>query len=251
MRYLGGKSRLGKHIAAKILEIVPPEHRLEYLEPFLGGAGAFEHIAPHFEQTYAGDVHEDLILMWQAVARGWDPPLDVTPEQHRELRHAEPGALRAFVGFGCSFGGCWFGGYARSNNPMPKGLTGASVEIQQSYHAALRARPVLARAKTLTRVSFFDWPVVPGVVLYCDPPYAGTYGYKGVQEFDSRAFWQRANEWAAAGSYVFVSEESAPDDWAVVWAREQQAQVQAKGIRLERLFFKGPQRWAEDVAKVA
>jgi DNA adenine methylase len=225
MQYLGGKARIGKKIAAKILEIVPPEHRLEYLEPFLGGANAFEHIAPHFEKTYAGDVHEDLILMWQAVAAGWVPPEVVTEEQYQELKKASPSALRGLVGFGCSFGGVWFSSYA-------PGFNGPLTYAQLACRNALRAGETLRKAQCIARVSVFDWPVVGGVVVYCHPPYAGTATYKNTATFDHAAFWTRMREWSAAGSYVFVSEESAPADWPCVWsqkrsARSEQARAKA------------------------
>lgn len=182
MRYLGGKARIGKRIAEQILRVVPPEHRCEYLEPFLGGANAFEHIAPHFEKTYVGDVHEDLILVWQAAARGWEPP------------HVDE-----------------------------------------------------ARAVTIARCSFLDWPVVPGVVLYCDPPYLGTTGYI-TGPFDHDVFWARMREWAAAGSYVFVSEESAPSDWDVLWVKEKTLNTglgNVKRARVEKLFYRLPANLAK------
>lgn len=249
MQYLGGKARIAKKIAAKILEIVPPEHRLEYLEPFLGGANAFEHIAPHFEKTYAGDVHEDLILMWQAVARGWVPPEQISLEEYEALRAGPPSPLRAAAGFGASFGAKWFGGYARG-----KAADGSwRSYIGETGRALVGVRSTLARGRVFN-VSYASWPVVPGVVVYCDPPYAGTTSYKGTAGFDHVAFWARMREWSAAGSYVFVSEYQAPDDWECVL---EFAHVQSVGLKvektrtLEKPFFKGPQRWVDDVSKAA
>lgn len=245
MQYLGGKARIAKKIAAKILEIVPPEHRLEYLEPFLGGANAFEHIAPHFEKAYAGDVHEDLILMWQAVARGWVPPEVVTEAEHRALKKAAPSALRGFVGFGCSFGASWFSGYAGVCSRKGRGAA-------TSRRSLITQRDVIARAVSIVQVSYLDWPVVPGIVLYCDPPYAGTCGYKGTAPFDHTYFWARMQDWVDAGSYVFVSEYSAPSDWPCILAVSKVRGIDATGhVTTERLFFKGPQRWADDVSKAA
>lgn len=239
MQYLGGKARIGKKIAEQILRVVPPEHRCEYLEPFLGGANAFEHIAPHFEKTYAGDVHEDLILMWQAVARGWEPPGVVTEEEYQKLRTADPSPLRAAVGFGASFGGKWFGGYARNADAK---------NYMQTCVNVLRRQRGLFRGAELAHVSYLEWPVVPGVVVYCDPPYAGTTGYKGTQGFDHDQFWARMREWAASGSYVFVSEYSAPSDWEVLW---EGSHVQSVGLKAtktrttEKLFCRIPANLAK------
>ena len=104
VRYLGGKTRLAKHIANAILTDTP--NRKTYLEPMIGGGSVFAAMAPHFDFAVGADIHPDLILMYQALAQGWLPPTYVTEEEYQTLKHdPEPSALRGFVGFGCSFGG--------------------------------------------------------------------------------------------------------------------------------------------------
>ena len=98
---------------------------------------------------------------------------------------------------------------------------------------------------TIACCPFAAWPVVPGVVLYCDPPYAATTGYKGADAFEHSTFWARAEEWSSAESYVFVSEENAPAGWAEVWTKQRKQQIGANNVdvqrqRTEKLFFKGP-----------
>ena len=53
--------------------------------------------------------------MWKALQQGWEPPDLVTFEDYEYVRahQDENPALTAFVGFGCTFGAKWFGGYAR------------------------------------------------------------------------------------------------------------------------------------------
>ena len=101
MMYLGGKSRLAKRIGAAILENT--NQRGQYIEPMIGGGSVFFELAPHFQKSFGGDIQEDLILMYRALADGWVPPDTVTEEEWRELRDSPPSALRAFAGFGCSF----------------------------------------------------------------------------------------------------------------------------------------------------
>lgn len=112
MRYLGGKSKIAKRLAAKILESTPRRELL--IEPFCGGGSMTAALAPHFKHVQASDISEDLILMWKALQEGWEPPQNVTEEEYKALRHAEPSALRGFVGFSCSFGGCWFLSWAKN-----------------------------------------------------------------------------------------------------------------------------------------
>ena len=113
MRYLGGKSRIAKPILEVILANAT-ERTGVYWEPFIGGGGMASKAAKHFNRCIYSDQDEDLMLMWEALATGWEPPEQVSEEEYKALRHAEPSALRGFVGYGCSFGGKWFGGYARS-----------------------------------------------------------------------------------------------------------------------------------------
>src|SRR5208337_2924620 len=108
MNYLGGKATIGEDICRAIR--AHSRKRAVLVEPFLGGGNSYKFLAPFFQEVRIGDIHADLILMWQAVAAGWVPPHSVTEAQYRQLKHAEPSALRGFVGFGCSFSGKWFGG---------------------------------------------------------------------------------------------------------------------------------------------
>lgn len=54
--------------------------------------------------------------MLQGVQRGYNLPELITLEQYQYIRdHKElDPVLAGFVGFGCSFGGKWYGGYARN-----------------------------------------------------------------------------------------------------------------------------------------
>ncbi len=53
--------------------------------------------------------------------------------------------------------------------------------------------------------------------FYCDPPYAGTTGYK--TKFDSGSFWEWAEKSAKVAD-VYVSEYNAPQGWECIWEKE-------------------------------
>ena len=208
MRYLGGKSKIASRIAAVILSTVRERDR--YIETCIGGGAVFEVLAPHFARPCAGDVHPDLMLMWQAVARGWGPPTAVTEEQYRSLKNQPSSALRGFVGFGCSFAAKWFATYARD------GFGGAARNFaEEASCSVVRMRPVLERA-AIRHCSYEQWDVCKGDVVYCDPPYAGTTEYAGANGFDHNRFWCVLDGWVEVGAHVFVSEYSAPSHWRVI-----------------------------------
>ena len=112
MLYMGGKGRLGGPLADVILSSTT--RRETYIEPFLGGGNLFKHMGPKFGTVHIGDVHEELMLMWCAAAGGWSPPSVIDEIEYKAVRASPASPLRGFVGFGCSFGGKWWGGYARS-----------------------------------------------------------------------------------------------------------------------------------------
>lgn len=212
MMYQGGKARIASPLAEILIRAA--DWRGTYVEPFLGSAAVFHRVAPHYARAIGADAVEDLVLMWREAAAGWVPPEDLSEETYRELRHGEPSALRAFAGFPCSFGGKWFGGYARDPKSTRNYARTASRSIRKRAAAMAHAEILRADYRDL------DDRIGPGVVVYCDPPYADTLAYAGAGAFDSAAFWRTAEEWTARGALVLVSEYAAPEGWREVWSVE-------------------------------
>lgn len=232
MRYLGGKSRIAKEIAA----VVAP--RGIWWEPFCGGLSVSVQLAK-YGPGVVSDVNPALIALYQAVRDGWQPPTSVSKEEHaaaKLLPDSDP--LKAFIGFGCSFGGVWFAGLAKT--------AGRNYAVE-SGSAVTRDIQALATC-TLAHLSFFsvDPHTAPcPEVIYCDPPYAGTTGYKGTAPFSHDMFWLYCQVWANRGVRVFVSEYTCPVANAVVWQKRHSSTIGRGAARvsadhvdapLERLF---------------
>lgn len=218
MRYIGGKSKIAKELARQIRVRT---NATEIYEPFMGGAAMTARLADEFETVTPGEVNADLVALWRVAARGWVPPSDITPQEYARMKEDPvPSAYRGFVGFGCSFGGKWFGGYARGGfnaDGSPRNYAG------ESSRAVARIGSAIATAtrggELIYHRSYEETPIIPGTAIYCDPPYQDTQGYDAVSGFDSGAFWGWAREATKAGVDVFVSEYSAPDDFARVWEK--------------------------------
>lgn len=233
MRYQGGKSRYAGPIA-RVIRARVPRGCDTYLEPFVGGGGAFERIGALFPKRYVSDVDPNVAILWKAVAAGWLPPDTLTEQEYAALRHAEPSPLRSFAGFGCSFGGKWFGGYARG------GATGTNGVFYPNVAGAAKAVASVAPLFQGTAVHegcFSWWRPAPGTVIYLDPPYAGTMGYASGR-FDHDLFWRTAERWTREGCYVFVSEYAAPHRWRSVWEKPTRTNALA-GQAIERLWVLG------------
>ncbi len=229
MRYLGGKTRLAKKIAAEILSRTTS--RNIYLEPFVGGGSVFCKLAPHFQRAVASDVHPDLAMMWDAVSKGWVPPKTMTKEQYDALRYTGSSPVRAFAGFAVSFGGKWFGGFARGDKRD---------FAAEGFRNVMAQVPVFL-GREVYNFSYEKFSPQAGTVVYCDPPYRGTTGYS-TGDFDHDKFWTVCNKWVSNGARVFVSEYEAPPDWDSVLEHKQNKSVALKNVydtSVEHLFIKG------------
>ena len=67
------------------------------------------------KKIIANDYHEDLILMWKDVqADKFKYPTSISESEYLEAKELKsPNAYKAFVGFGMSFGGRYFGAYSQ------------------------------------------------------------------------------------------------------------------------------------------
>lgn len=155
------------------------------------------------------DKHEYLISLLQGVQGGYELPETITFEQYQYIRENKDAdrALSGFVGFACSFGGKWFGGYGRNN-------------YGRNY-AAEGKRSLLKDMATLKDAAFVcgdyrQLPIPTGAVVYADPPYKNTTGYNG-EKFDTDMFWVCMRLLAQTGHLVFISEQEAPDDFVCIW----------------------------------
>jgi len=206
MHYSGGKER----IASKISMVLQPyvDESGVYIEPFLGGASVFARIKA--QEKHGSDANPWLMTMWQACLDGWSPPDTVSEDEYADIKRRKPkGPITAFVGFGCSFGGKWFGGYAR----CAQGKSYAAV-AQRSI-----ARKIAGFGAANLRCVPYDRSSAglhSNAVIYCDPPYINTTDCYSTDRFDSERFWGWVRKQEVLGHSVFVSEYVAPDDFVAV-----------------------------------
>lgn len=224
MQYFGGKARIASKIAEYLNSVRTPGQT--YWEPFVGGANVLCRITDTGPRR-ASDICEPLIAMYQALQNGWVPPNEVTEVDYQlaKMGVCDP-ATQAFIGFGCSFAGKWFGGFARGGHgadaktALSSSSSPSLAKKPDRNYAANAASSLRKSGGGLRNVSFFGGSYehaapVENAVIYCDPPYAGTTGYGAAPPFISADFWR----WAGIQSLfnrVYVSEYAAPEGWAAV-----------------------------------
>jgi DNA adenine methylase len=235
--YQGGKKRIGKRIHAVIVElerILTGGNALPYFEPFVGMAGVLRHFAvePPRKVT-ACDANVDLILMWQALQKGWKPPRTCTRAYFEELKHSKTHSPeRAFIGTVASFGAIFFGRYRlHYENEMKRNY------VEEGHRALLDIKPDLQRVRFLKARSY-DKHHPTGKLVYCDPPYLDNrLDAKLFQNFDHDAFWEMMREWSRE-NLVVVSESSAPSDFKCIWETQSYLKNSSKAVKYypDRLF---------------
>lgn len=227
MRYFGGKARIAKDIS-KYLESIRKNNQ-KYIEPFVG-AGWVMTLMSGNREGY--DKHPYLINMYKELQSGWIPPKELSKEEYDKVKDDKDDEphLTGFVGFGCSFAGKRFGGYARSGD--------------RNY--CLNAHnSILKKMETMQDVKFEceDYKDINpvGALIYCDPPYQGTTQYgKIVGDFNTDDFWDKVRDWSKNNTVV-VSEYNAPHDFQEVWRKETKTDIRngnnQKEDRIEKLFI--------------
>lgn len=230
MRYLGGKSRTWKSICAFLESVRKPNQT--YLEPFVGGAWVLQGMSG---KRIASDYNQSLITLYQSLQQGWNPPTEVSLELYKEIQSKKDplDPLTAFVGFGCSFGGKWFGGYAKDDSKRKYS--------QNAFNSLNKARSLI-KGVEFSYKSYLDYSPVD-YLIYCDPPYQNTTGYGATGQFDTELFWETMQKWSKSNTVV-ISEYNAPSDFACVLEMNTKTELRNKaGIReprVERLFmFRG------------
>ena len=225
MRYIGGKNRIAKDIVPIILQSNPDI----VVEPFCGALNVTVELIKQNPKlkVFASDIHYDLIEMWKAIQNGWLPPTELTREEHKRLRFESSSPIRTFAGYGCSFSGTWFGGYANDKTNRNYCLN--------ARNSILKKVPYLKNV-IFSHGDYSRQPIPKNSIIYCDPPYFGTTKVGEGNSFDHKEFWQWVKSLEVQ---CYVSEYNAPDDLQLVWEKKVKTDMITKdgnNNRIEKLF---------------
>lgn len=225
MRYIGGKSRLGKEISQVLKQYRNPNQL--YIEPFIGSAGVFRHMdLPKF----GSDLDVDIISFLTALRDGWTPPKHVSEEMYNQIKNNEitcSPQLRGFVAYGCSFGGKKWGGYARGEGRN---------YAHESHKSAMKLQPRIKNAEFLC----CDYSELKpeNALIYCDPPYKDVTDYPYLESFNHTKFWNVVRRWSENNT-VIISEYTAPEDFVSIWEKRKTTTIDKKSKvnSIEKLFM--------------
>lgn len=207
MKYMGGKFSIRKPLAIEIRKFLSRDQ--PFVDLFCGSC--WVSVELNHSHTFCNDQHPYLMALWSALQQGWKPPSHVSKELY-DYTKSHPDfnpPLTGFIGFSCSFGGKWWGGYARGNRNY----------ALESKNSLLRKIEILKHA-SFTNYSYDQFPLPnERSVIYCDIPYKNTQEYMGTF-FDHDQFY----DWArgvAKDHTVLISEyaKNLPPNSTPVWQR--------------------------------
>ena len=215
MQYMGGKVRISKYLVPVLQERLKDKDT--FVDLFCGSCNIVSAIkAPN---RIANDLHKELIALHKAVQSGWVPPSVVTEEEYKQAKEQED-HLKAFIGFGCSFSGKYFGGYARNKR--------GDNYAKQNSNSLIRKHTTMKDVK-FCNYFYADVVLPDNSLVYCDIPYKGTTEYS-TTSFLHEEFYFWCKDMKDKGHDIIVSEYlcNVPKGWEVVWKHESKKDMRNK-----------------------
>ena len=213
MRYFGGKAKIAKELSVFLQSKIIPNQA--FVDLFCGSCNVVSKIQA--KERIANDLHKELIALHKAVQQGWIPPEEISEQEYKLLKYDLDGNysdhLRGFVGFGLSYGGKWFGGYARNYERVRN----YSIE---SWNSLKRKHENLVDVH-FTNLNYSQVEIPSNSLVYCDIPYKNTTKYS-TDSFDHSSFYSWCKDMKNKGYDIVVSEYlcNVPEGWEVVWKHE-------------------------------
>ena len=227
MKYLGSKNRIAKHILPIMLE-----HRKEnmcWVEPFVGGANMIDKVEGW---RIGSDLNEYVIALLNEMTKPNFEAPEISEEKYNDIKLNQskyPKWIVGYAGTQLSFGAKWFGGYRRDKQGKRNYCKEAQTNVNKQAKNLIGAR--------FKNFEYSELPIPNNSIIYCDPPYQNTTGYRN--SFDSNKFWYWCREKSKNGHTIFISEYEAPNDFKCIWQMEVSTNVSInKGKKdIEKLFI--------------
>lgn len=232
MKYMGSKRRIAKHLLPIMLQKAKEKNIATWVEPFVGGGNMIDKVPDSFARIGYDLNPHTICAMIDIRDKPEQLPDAVTECGYKSLIGSEPESIKSWVRFNLSFGGKFDGGYAREKGSDETTFCG------YGKRNALKQSPLIQGVDFIC--DSYENLDFESCLIYCDPPYQDTSGYK-TGDFDHDKFFDWCRN-QAKKNLVFVSEYSAPHDFKEVWRGEIKtnfASTRAKATHnaIEKLFL--------------
>ena len=223
VKWAGGKRSLIPHLAPHF-----PDEIGTYWEPFVGGGAVFFAIAKRIVRAYLSDTNEDLVITYQIVKDNVETLIERLCEHERKhmerkgrkyadgktyylrVRAEEPTDPLEVAARFIYLNKTCFNGLYRVNKSGQFNVPEGSYGKPDICNAERLREASKVLVKATIQLGDFERMVKPseGDLIYCDPPYDGTFtGYQAAG-FDGNAQTRlrtAANKWTKMGASVILS----------------------------------------------
>ena len=211
MKYMGSKNRIAKHILPIMLKEMQEKGYTTWVEPFVGGGNMIDKVPGEYRRI-GYDLSEHTIAAMLGIRDFVDQlPSEVTEEMYKNIKGSSPHPINSWIRYACSFSGKFDNGYARDRT--------------NRNYANEQRNSALKQSSNIKNVEFICCSYtdltdsITNSLIYCDPPYQGTTGYK-TGAFNHEEFFGWCRNMKSKGNSVFVSEYNAPEDFELAWQGE-------------------------------
>ncbi|WP_297131843.1 DNA adenine methylase [Terrisporobacter sp.] len=221
MQYFGGKQRISKSLSQYLNGQLKDNQ--PFVDLFCGSCNVISKINDN-RLKIANDKHKYLMKMWKELQNGYELPNEISEEEYQYIKNhkEEDMCLTGFVGFGCSFAGKWFGGYARNK----KGDNYCLRSKKSTMNKSKKMKTVV-----FCNEDYKDVKIPEGSMVYCDIPYLNTTQYcsREVGKFDHNEFYQWVRDNCSKYEiYVSEYECNKPEDFEIVWKTSSRKSIRDK-----------------------
>lgn len=210
MKYMGSKNRIAKHILPIMLKEMEEKGHTTWVEPFVGGGNMIDKVPDKYERIGC-DLNEHTIAAMLGIRDFVNVlPEQVSEETYKAVKGTSAHPINSWIRYACSFSGKFDNGYARDK-------TNRNYAKEQK-NSALKQSSKIQEVEFIF-CSYEDLSGVTNSIIYCNPPYQGTTGYK-TGAFNHEEFFQWCRDMKSKGNSVFISEYNVPNDFELVWEGE-------------------------------
>jgi DNA adenine methylase len=209
MKYMGSKNRIAKHLLPIMLAECEKHGITKWVEPFVGGANMIDKVPDTFERV-GYDLNDHAIHALIDIRDNAESlPDAVSEEEYKNYKGLPPQSVTSWVRIACAYGGIF-------ESKLAADRTGLRNYASEAKRNAIKQSPKIQNVQFIC--DSYENLNFTNALIYCDPPYQGTSGYKtGAFDHDKFFEWCRQQ---AKKNIVFVSEYNAPDDFECVWQGE-------------------------------
>jgi DNA adenine methylase len=247
---MGSKSRISKEIVPIIQKCIDDNCLETYIESCVGGANVIDKIK--CKTRIGNDSNEYLIDFWNAMQNGLNlNSISMDKDTYIDIRDNKekyPKYMVAIAGILASYNSKWFAGYAKTH--IAKAPSDKNVVVRNYYKESINN--VLKQIPNLKDVNFicgdFTSIDVTNAMIYCDPPYENTTGFK--DKFDHKKYWDWVRK-VSINNFVLCSEYQAPDDFIEIWSGEVKITLDnaSRSKSIEKLFTYKNGKYVEYIDK--